>query len=260
MSKILKRPMFRKGGKAMDGVMSLADSRNNYQEGGMTTEELRQQYPDLGADYQKYLDFYRAVGARDEAAEKKDILSNLLIRGGLGLVAGEGAGKGTLGALATSFRGPTEQAMGELAGIKKSEQAIRSAAAGSAVEAEAARAKAKAELQLQAAKGGKEFASEQFNAKVNAILSLYEDVPGMDPNTAIGLARKDVRADEVLGNKYQGMLRMNPRDKTQIDIGWIQTQPDGGVFLNPYTGLYYKKKGQTLILLDQDTLEEPKGE
>ena len=225
MSKILKRPMFRKGGSVDEGIMSMANTRSNYQEGGMTAEQLTEKYPELGADYQKYLDFYRTVGARDEAAERRDILSNLLIRGGMGLVAGEGAGKGTLGALATSFRGPTEQAMGELSQIKKSEQAIKSAAAGSAIEAGAAREKAKAELALQQAKGGKEFASEQFNAKVNAILGLYEDVPGMDPNTAIGLARKDVRADETLGKKYQGMLRMNPQDKTQVDFGWIQTQP-----------------------------------
>ena len=39
MSKILKRPMFRKGGKVEEGVMSLAAPRNNYQEGGAVTME-----------------------------------------------------------------------------------------------------------------------------------------------------------------------------------------------------------------------------
>jgi hypothetical protein len=33
MSKILKRPMFRIGGSANDGIMSMAAPRKNYQEG-----------------------------------------------------------------------------------------------------------------------------------------------------------------------------------------------------------------------------------
>jgi len=246
----------------MDGVMSLAAPRKQYFDGGDTgiSPELAEKYPELASEYQKSYDFYKDVAQQDMGQAKSDILSNLLIRGGLGLVSGEGAGKGTLGGLATAFRGPTEQAMGELQTLKGTERQIKSAALGSAFEAEAARKKAEAELQLEASKGGKEFASEQFNAKVNSILGLYQDVPGMDPNAAIGLARKDVRADETLGSKYKGFLRMSPKDKTKIDPAWISTQPDNGVFLNPYTGLYYKKKGNTLILLDQDTLEEPKEE
>lgn len=259
MSRILKRPMFRKGGSASEGIMSMANPRQNYQAGGIS-EELMQKYPEIGADYQKFYELYGDVAQQDMGQAKSDILSNLLIRGGLGLVSGEGAGKGTLGSIATAFRGPTEQALGEMQKLKGTEREIKSAALGSAIEAESARKKAEAELQLEAAKGGKEFASEQFNAKVNAILGLYQDVPGMDPNAAIGLARKDVRADETLGSKYKGFLRMSPKDKTKIDPAWISTQPDNGVFLNPYTGLYYKKKGNALILLDQDTFEEPKEE
>jgi hypothetical protein len=43
--------------------------------------------------------------------------------------------------LGTAFRGPTEQAMGELQKLKGSEQAIKSAALGSAIESDLARQK-----------------------------------------------------------------------------------------------------------------------
>jgi len=112
MSKILKRPMFRKGGQVMNGVMSLASGgRAKYQEGDRVTMQ------DLIKDDPFLKDIYETAQAgygRDVQQERSDVLANLLIRGGLGLVSGEGAGKGTLGAIATAFRGPTEQALAEM--------------------------------------------------------------------------------------------------------------------------------------------------
>lgn len=116
MSKILKRPMFRKGGKVEEGVMSLAAPRNNYQEGGAADfEKLIADDPYLQETYE----MAKAGFGRDVARERKDVLANLLIRGGLGLVSGEGAGKGTLGAIATAFRKPTEQALTEMKGLRQ---------------------------------------------------------------------------------------------------------------------------------------------
>jgi hypothetical protein len=115
MSRILKRPMFRKGGKAMDGVMSLAAPRKQYQEGGSTFDDLIE-----GDDYLKEIyDIAQAGYGRDIQRERKDVLANLLIKGGLGLVSGEGAGKGTLGAIATAFKKPTEQALTQLQSLKQ---------------------------------------------------------------------------------------------------------------------------------------------
>jgi hypothetical protein len=116
MSKILKRPMFRKGGQVEEGVMSLAAPRNNYQEGGAADfEKLIADDPYLQETYE----MAKAGFGRDVARERKDVLANLLIRGGLGLVSGEGAGKGTLGAIATAFRKPTEQALTEMKGLRQ---------------------------------------------------------------------------------------------------------------------------------------------
>jgi hypothetical protein len=291
MSKILKRPMFRKGGQVEEGVMSLAAPRNNYADGGLSMQELMEKYPEMAPDYQKYLDFYTAASGRDYAREKEDVLANLLIRGGLGLVSGEGAGKSTLGAVATAFKGPTERAMGEYAAIKKAPGAMRTAALGSALEAAEAQRKRQAEAEearigrefeasesklqreataeenrkkreadLAKARIGKGYEAQTAESQVKSILSLYEDVPGMDVGAATTLSRKDVRAATLIPTEYGGMIPMNPQDRTQIDIAWVKTQPDNTVLLNPYDRLYYKKRGNQLILLDQKTLEEPKGE
>ena len=108
--------MFRKGGKVEEGVMSLAAPRNNYQEGGAADfEKLIADDPYLQETYE----LAKAGFGRDVQQERRDVLSNLLIRGGLGLVSGEGAGKGTLGAIATAFKKPTEQALTEMKGLRQ---------------------------------------------------------------------------------------------------------------------------------------------
>jgi len=72
-------------------------------------------------------DIASAGYGRDIQQERSDVLANLLIRGGLGLVSGEGAGKGTLGAIATAFKGPTEQALAEMQKLKQDPAAMLTA-------------------------------------------------------------------------------------------------------------------------------------
>ena len=117
MSRILRRPMFRKGGQVMDGVMSLAaGGRAKYEKAGrVTMQDLIKDDPYLKEVYETA----QAGYGRDIQQERSDVLANLLIRGGLGLVAGEGAGKGTLGAIATAFQKPTEQALTEMSALKQ---------------------------------------------------------------------------------------------------------------------------------------------
>ena len=86
--------MFRKGGSVNSGIMSgMQDTRTNFQDG--TTEQM---IKDRAKLYRQYAG---------------DPLANLLIQGGLGLISGEGAGKGTLGAVATAFQKPTQQALAQ---------------------------------------------------------------------------------------------------------------------------------------------------
>lgn len=85
--------MFRKGGSTEEGVMYNVKPRTNFQE-GMTKKMIE----DRAKLYRQYAG---------------DPIANLLIQGGLGLISGEGAGKGTLGSIATAFQKPVAQALAQ---------------------------------------------------------------------------------------------------------------------------------------------------
>ena len=197
MSKIFKRPMFRKGGQVMDGVMSLAAPRKQYFDGGDTgiSPELAEKYPELTGGYQKYYDFYRDVAQQDMGQARSDILSNLLIRGGLGLVSGEGAGRGTLGEIATAFRGPTEQALGEMQKLKGTEQQVKSAALGSAIEAEQSRLEREADLKAALAQKGYE--SGSLPGRREALRELYMKEVGASADEGIVYAEKIIQLEDA---------------------------------------------------------------
>ena len=94
MSRILKRPMFRIGGQANEeGIISMATPRKNYKDGGYDMEAIE----NLKKVYRE---------AAGPGPNTRDSLNDLLISGGLNLLSGRGAGKGTLGAVAESFKDP----------------------------------------------------------------------------------------------------------------------------------------------------------
>ena len=242
MSKILKRPMFRKGGQVEEGVMSLAAPRKQYQDGGLTMEELLQKYPETAPEYQKFLDFYTAAGGRDYEQEKKDVLSNLLIRGGLGLVSGEGAGKGTLGSIATAFRGPTEQAMQEYSAIKKGPTALKTAALGSAITAEEARKER--ELELEKARIPKAYESGSRASRIEAKLGAAKQQPGFDEATEyIRISREVDLEDAGLFGNYRGSMVDNQGNKIPDEV--IETNEgvaEGSIFYDPVAKVMKQKK------------------
>ena len=139
MSKILKRPMFRIGGSANDGIMSMAAPRKNYEN---------------GSDYDQQ--YKRNVSLLEKAAGPGRDLRNrqmdLLLEGSLNLLSGAGAGRGTIGALATSFKKPAEEFLKGSQAEEAAQRQIRMAAATSAItssDAERmARIKAQAEQQF----------------------------------------------------------------------------------------------------------------
>jgi hypothetical protein len=91
MSKVFRRPMFRKGGGVnMNGIMSGIQDRENYQEG---TPSDRQRYEEIVKKY---------------AQPAIDPVSQLLIQGGLKGLSQTGGG-GTLANLAMAFEQPTTQ-------------------------------------------------------------------------------------------------------------------------------------------------------
>jgi hypothetical protein len=80
--------MFRGGSTNMNGIMSGIEDRKKYDVGGSARERLTK----VAAEY---------------PSQAIDPLGQFLIQGGLNLLSGTGAGKGTLGALAESYKEPT---------------------------------------------------------------------------------------------------------------------------------------------------------
>jgi hypothetical protein len=95
MSRILKRPMFRIGGQANDGIMSMAAPRKNYQD---------------GSDYQKRIEELRPIfqAAAGQGRSREDRLSDLLISGGLNLMSARPSGN-IFSTAASAFKEPTSQ-------------------------------------------------------------------------------------------------------------------------------------------------------
>ena len=88
MSRILKRPMFRKGGTPNQGIMTGLVNRKGYAEG--TYKE-------------------RALEALKTEAPRDTSLYEMLIGGGLNLVGGGGSGEGLMANIARSYKNPSEE-------------------------------------------------------------------------------------------------------------------------------------------------------
>ena len=103
MSRIFKRPMFRRGGNVMEGIMTGIQERSNYAEQGVVNSRLEQQKKDLTSSMD-------LAGYLTKQMGTPDYLAQALISGGLRAVGGAGAGKGKLAELATAFAPAVEQA------------------------------------------------------------------------------------------------------------------------------------------------------
>jgi hypothetical protein len=127
MSKILKRPMFRRGGEVGGGIMT-GVMRENYEIGGTAKERLMkafEEYPVQGVDP----------------------LSQFLIQGGLNLMSATPRG-GVLATAAEAFKEPTA---GLFKGLGTEQRAKREIAlAGEQIDVESDLAKQLAEIKAKA--------------------------------------------------------------------------------------------------------------
>jgi hypothetical protein len=112
MSKILKRPMFRKGGSINEGIVSMAQPRKNYQ-GGTEYEDIIKMFPEKeksireGAARAKLMSAFAGSGR-----SQGDRVSDLLIQGGLNLMSARPRGN-IFATAAESFKEPTSQFLKE---------------------------------------------------------------------------------------------------------------------------------------------------
>jgi hypothetical protein len=138
MSRILKRPMFRIGGSANDGVMSMAAPRRNYQEGSPREERVTRS----AEEYARLLEKFAGPGPSTSSD-----LGDLLISGGLNLMSGRGAGRGNLGAIAEAYREPYQAFSKARANEEALKRQLRMSAATQAISSDEARELQKMKLE-----------------------------------------------------------------------------------------------------------------
>ena len=109
MSRIFKRPMFRKGGEVMEGIMTGIKPRTNYADGKTREEIISGSLENLSPTSQGYAKSFMDL-AKLGGTSNRDLLTNVLIQGGLRGMSQTGGG-GTLGNLAKAFEEPVAGAL-----------------------------------------------------------------------------------------------------------------------------------------------------
>jgi hypothetical protein len=188
MSKILKRPMFRIGGSANDGIMSMAAPRKNYQEGS----EYKQKRDELLPLYQE---------AMGPGRSERNRLMDLLLEGSLALGAGAGAGKKLPQALALSFKEPAQRYIKSGQEEEAAQRQLKLAATTGAISAVDARrlaqAKEEAAFKLASLKSG-----TSIPDKVEALTVKYLPDYQNDLNKAKNKATFDLITRDQIANKF----------------------------------------------------------
>jgi len=250
MSKILKRPMFRIGGSVNDGIMSMAAPRKNYQEGSPYEKEVGQQ-----ADiYERLMSKYAGAGP-----DVKTDLGDLLISGGLNLLSGKGAGKGTIGAVAESFKDPYATFSKARAGEEAFKRQLRLSAATQGISTVDARklaeAKARGESGFQ-----KEYSPER------KYYETYQTLTDPGKKQAFG---DSVQQDYPEGfSEFVAYIQPSIIKNPQLRENFIGTIPSkkegkdrrfqfdqmvaGGIYFKPDTKKLYQRDPEKNILIEYD--------
>ena len=223
MSKILKRPMFRRGGEVGGGIMS--GIRQNYEVGGTAKERLMkafEEYPVRGIDpvYQ------------------------LAIQGGLNLMSQ--TPKGNLFATAAeAFKEPTADLFKNLGAEQRAKREI--ALAGEQIDVESDLAKQLAEIKN---KTKDYFAAQTEEEQFEVLFKGYSEsnIPAIKTG-ARNLAAFEVKAKQ-LGKPYT-QLGFKYDNKAKDYIPRWDAIPVGAITFNPMKNLAYQR-----INRDTDTAQD----
>ena len=130
--------MFRIGGSVNNGIMSMAAPRKNYEEGSPKEERITKS----AEEYARLLERFAGPGPSVSSN-----LGDLLISGGLNLMSGKGAGRGTLGAIAESYKDPYASFAKARANEEALKRQLRMSAATQAISSDEARELQKMKLE-----------------------------------------------------------------------------------------------------------------
>ena len=223
MSRILKRPMFRIGGSANDGIMSMAAPRKNYEEGS----------PGIDERFKKNIEFFEK--AAGPGRSERNRLMDLLLEGSLALGAGAGAGKKLPQALALSFREPAQRYMKSGQEEEAAQRQLRLAAATQAISSDEAERLARLKI-----KQGYE--AQTFEAQVKS----YADTLKESNVDIIKNRRGDLATDVVQfrrnnpGVKFIGIPNIE-LDSKGLPAYRLNTIPEGSIFLDPIDNQFKKR-------------------
>jgi hypothetical protein len=281
MSKILKRPMFRRGGEVGGGIMSGIQKRTNLatagflpeknpEMGGSSGREMEQDYIQLmsgmsnpsakkfsaietifpggsmGKTAEMVADLYRR--AYEGAAPTKDeIIAKMLISGGLGGLSETGGGS-TLANLARAFKKPAEEGISEYFSGKRMGQ--------------------------QANVKGVDYALglELQKAKTNNKELFREQLPETRVNNLLDTMKNNVFTSAAYGAQYNKLVKAF---KIGVDVAVLKDSDldtknnkikpeyfknkDNIIFIDPYMNRFMKIKDGRPVQIDQNTFEEIKA-
>jgi len=218
MSRILKRPMFRKGGSANSGIMHGLVDRKGYQQ-GTGWDEVVKKYPHAQ-------EAYDLMSSIDKPRDTS--MYEMLIGGGLNLVSGRGAGSGLMSNIAQSYKEPSEKYFQSSRAIGDYDRKLKQAAAQAGLE--------------------QKWGLEQIKAKENPQSALYNVYleqgveQGMSGAEAQRFATYHTNIQEKLrkkvgGNLVGGVIEVNLNSltpKKQREFANKNKNKIGKYFYDPY--------------------------
>lgn len=200
MSRIFRRPMFRKGGNVGDGIMT-----------GIVDREMHAESDPNGVGGQSLSTAERLQKISDKYPDQSiDPIAQLLIQGGLGAMSTTGGG-GTFGNIAKAFKDPTDQLFKNLGerGKKKRDLALQGEILDieSGVKKDIAKIQQKGALDIRIGRLDQLYDMKRKNAAGNQTLldQLEKDYQRDFRDAVQGLDESDIY-NVLKGNELQGVL------------------------------------------------------
>jgi hypothetical protein len=255
MSKVFRRPMFRKGGSTngMTGIMSGIQDRNNYQDAGRVSELTKEN-----------LDLLMQNAPQDTGF---DPLTTFLLQFGPSLATAKPTGNIVSTALSAAQK-PVESLLASQAERRKYLRDLKSGAAQLAIE-QAGREKL---LEKEIA-GRKEIEGMKTKISPEKTVLLEQNIEAFGPNNiAVAKRATDFQTEKSgelyrkVGPKAQGVITFDINDPAQVkqQIKEIK-RLDGKIVYDPYQDNYklikFDKKTKKPLVKTYNSIEEiPSGE